>query len=326
MSEDRSLGAFTVRVAIAAAALAAVGLLWVLRHPIALIFLAVVIAVALDGLSRPFRKVGLSRGWSVSVALVLIVALLVTGGWLAMPTLREQASDLMEMLPMSLDTLARRMDDRLASALGQVAEMAGRLLSWSMTLFGGLTTALLVTMTGAFLAISPGRYRDGLVRLFPTDAQPRLRDTFDAIGRRLGLWLRAKLMTMAIVGVGTGLGVWWIGLPAPLILGTIAALFEFVPVIGPIAAALPALVMALSQGTGPFLWTLALYVGVQQVESNMILPALEGRVAEIPPALLIVAFALTGSVLGLVGVVITAPLTIALMTMVQRLWLHEDAG
>lgn len=129
---------------------------------------------------------------------------------------------------------------------------------------------------------------------------------------------------MAIIGTGVGLGTWWLGLPAPFMLGAIAGLLAFVPIVGPILAALPGIVLALSMGTTTALWTVLLYVGIEQLESNLILPMVEGKAAGLPPALLIIAFAAMGTLFGVLGAIIAAPLAVALYSLVKLLYLGED--
>src|SRR4051812_13372701 len=81
---------------------------------------------------------------------------------------------------------------------------------------------------------------------------------------------------------------------APLALGLFAGVTEFIPVIGPILGAVPAILLALTQGGWTALWTLLLFVVVQQIESNLIMPLVQRRLIEIPPALLLFALLAIG--------------------------------
>ncbi len=99
-----------------------------------------------------------------------------------------------------------------------------------------------------------------------------LNSTIDDAGQALRLWLRAQLMAMILVGTATGVGMWAIGVPSPLALGLIAGLTEFVPIIGPIVGAAPALLLASTQSYDLVLWALGIAIVVQQLENNVIMP------------------------------------------------------
>lgn len=98
------------------------------------------------------------------------------------------------------------------------------------------------------------------------------------------------------------------------------------PTIGSIAGAVPALLLALTQGTEGFLWTLALVVAVQQLESNVIAPVVQRRMVQIPPALLLFSVVAFGMVFGTLGVVLAAPLTVVAYVAVKKLYVRETLG
>ncbi|MGG5823842.1 AI-2E family transporter [Falsiroseomonas sp. HW251] len=189
-----------------------------------------------------------------------------------------------------------------------------------------LTSLVLPVVVGAFLAADPGLYRRGLVKLFPKAQHDRIDDALLASGHALRAWLLATLLAMAIVGTLAGLGSWALGLPAPLAIGLFAGLTEFVPVIGPIAGAVPALLLSLGLGGYAFLWTLLLFVAIQQIESNVIMPVVQKRMVHLPPALTLVSVVAFGSIFGLPGAVLSAPLTVVAFVLVKKLYVRETLG
>ena len=92
---------------------------------------------------------------------------------------------------------------------------------------------------------------------------------------------------MLIVGVLTGVGLWLAGVPSPLALGLLAGLADIVPYAGPVAAAVPGLLLALLQGPETAFWALVVYIIVQQIEGNLILPVVQRHMVTLPPALTI---------------------------------------
>jgi predicted PurR-regulated permease PerM len=192
---------------------------------------------------------------------------------------------------------------------------------------GGLADLLLIVFGGLFLAAQPGLYRQGFLLLLPPGgSRERVAGTLDASGTALRRWLLGQLVAMLLVFVLTGLGLWAIGVPAALALALLAGLAEFVPLIGPIVAAIPALLIALSDGWQTALWTLLLYLAIQQVESNLIMPVVQHRVVSLPPAVTLFAVVAFGLLFGSLGVLFATPLAVVVFVAVKKLWVRETLG
>ena len=322
---------FSARVGIVAAAAALLFLTWQIRTALIVCFAGIVFAVVICSLADPIARRRVPRPIAVLIAVVVIVIAFSVFGWIAMPHAGEQGRSLLSALPTSLGELDRRLggwlpeDVELSGTL--MRNIAARAAAWSGMLLSTLTGFILVVALGTFLAVSPGTYRDGAVRLVPPRRQPALRSALDASGRKLKGWLRAKLATMAIIGTAITFATWLIGLPSPFALGLIAGLLEFIPIIGPIAAAIPALLLALTISPATVVWTALAYFAVQQIESNLVLPLLEGEMVDLPPALLIISFSVVGVLFGIPGIIVTAPLTVALYSLTNDLYVRPlNAG
>jgi predicted PurR-regulated permease PerM len=105
-----------------------------------------------------------------------------------------------------------------------------------------------------------------------------------------------------------------------------AAVLEFVPIIGPIIAAVPALLLASTQSWEMVGWTLGLFVIVQQVESNIIMPLVSGRAVKLPPAVGLFAVVAIGILFGPLGLLLGYPLAIVVDVAVRRLYVREALG
>jgi predicted PurR-regulated permease PerM len=193
--------------------------------------------------------------------------------------------------------------------------------------FAGVVTNLLVVLfAGMFIAIEPARARDGLLMLLPKGPRGPTGEALDASGRALKLWLLGVLADMAAVGVMTGVGAWIVGLPSPLALGVIAAITDFVPFVGPIAGAIPGVLLALPEGPSTVGWTLLMYLVVQQVEGNLLYPFLQRRAVDLPPALSLAAVLAFGVLFGPAGVILATPLLVVVYTMVRMLYVRGALG
>jgi predicted PurR-regulated permease PerM len=99
-----------------------------------------------------------------------------------------------------------------------------------------------------------------------------------------------------------------------------------VPLIGPIVAAVPALLIALSEGAQIALWTLLLYVAIQQVESNLITPLVQRQAVSLPPAVTLFAVVAFGLLFGPLGILFATPLAVVAFVAVKKLWVREALG
>ena len=131
---------------------------------------------------------------------------------------------------------------------------------------------------------------------------------------------------MAVVGLITTIGLWLLGIPLASTLGLITGLFEFAPFIGPILAAVPAVLIAFTQSPMDALYVIILYIAIQQIEGYLITPYVQKRAVDLPPALTIFAQLLMGVLFGLFGLLLATPLVAASMVIVRMAYIEDVLG
>jgi predicted PurR-regulated permease PerM len=198
--------------------------------------------------------------------------------------------------------------------------------AWGATLVGAATGLLLVIVGGVYFALDPARYRTGFIKLVPPRLQPHVAGALDEASEKLGLWLTAQFIAMLLVGVLTGASLYLIGLPSALALALIAGFAEFIPIAGPILAAIPALMIAAAVSWEMVFWVLGVIVVIQQVENNIIMPLLVGRSVDIAPGVALFAIVAIGMVFGPLGLLFGFPLTVVIDALVRRLYVHDALG
>lgn len=329
---------FIERLVIAIAILGLALLLWALRGLLILVFGAVLVAVILSLIAHPLRTRLRFPDWAALLAAVVAVigvfaiAILLFGQQAA-----DQASTLREAIPRAWETLLQRLEPlglaeplRQGTAGMQGGGAGGGILSsvgrFVMSVGGGVADALLVIVGGIYLAAQPRLYRSGLLKLFPRGSRDKMDTALDDSWTALRLWLAGRLVSMFFIGLLTALGLWILGIPGWLALGLVAFIFEFVPFVGPILAAVPAILLAVALDPVKALWVAALYLGIQQLEGNVIEPIVQQRAVDLPPALLLFAIVAGAFVFGPPGVIFAAPLTVVLFVMVKRLYVRDALG
>jgi predicted PurR-regulated permease PerM len=208
---------------------------------------------------------------------------------------------------------------------GQVAQFS-RLTGLLSGLADILVSAVIILTVGIFGAANPALYRDGLLHLVPFMKRERARETADAVAFNLRWWLLGQFFLMVVIGATTTLGLWLIGVPLAITLGLIAGMLEIVPYIGPWLSGVPAVLIALPLGPWPILLTVGLYLALHILEGYILLPLVQQKAVHLPPVLTLVMQALMGTLMGLMGLFVAAPLTVAAVVLVKMLYVKDTLG
>lgn len=301
-----------------------------------LIFGAVIIAVILRGISEPLiRYLKCNEILAVVLALVGVLALVVVTIYLFGVEIVIQVEVLTKALPEAWAAFQARLHamplgDEIQAQLNTLAQQAGGFASKIPVIAGNILSSLanilVATIAGVMLAMRPGKYRDGLISLFPKSQRPALLESMNTSGEALRKWFIAQFISMVLVGVLVGAGLAIIGVPSALALGLMAGLAQFVPVVGPVISAGPGLLLAGVDGMQSFLWTLALYVGVSQLESNLLTPMVQRQISEVPMVLTLFAIVGFAGLLGPMGVLYAMPITVILYSLIKRYLDLREAG
>lgn len=145
----------------------------------------------------------------------------------------------------------------------------------------------------------------------------------DATGHALRLWLVGRGLSMLVVGILTAIGLWIVDVPLVLALAVIAALFSFVPFLGPIASAVPAVLVGLVQSPAQALNVALVYGVVQLLESNIITPLVQVRAVSLLPAIMLSGQVIMGVLFGLIGLLLATPLLVTLIVPIQMLYVQD---
>jgi predicted PurR-regulated permease PerM len=309
-------------------------LLWQVPDTLLLLFAGVLLGVFLRGGGDIlFRRFGLSGTVRVLLFALLLVLLGAGFALLAAPQLAEQANQLWQQLPRAVEQLTQRLSQYswgqqlLEKAKPENLQLpsggGGSAFAALGTTFSALGNFVLLVFLGLYFAVDPGLYRRGVEAFFPPSLRPKAHATCQEVGETLRGWLAAQLVSMTVVGVLTTLGLWALGVPLAPLLGLLAALLTFIPNIGPVTAAVPAVLLGLESGPTGALSVVGLYLAVQTVESYLITPYVQKRSVDLPPALTIVAQVAMGTLFGIMGLALATPLAAMAMTLVNRLYVDD---
>lgn len=304
-----------------------------LSNVLLLVFAALLIACMLHGAAVALhRRIGLGRGWCL---LALVITLLLVTGiavWWRGPEIAREAVQVVDQLTSGAQQLwqtlegsdwGSRIADRLrGSRWSMVGNVAGYMPQVASSVLGLGGTVVILIATGLFFAVSPSLYRDGLLRLLPVPWRSRGRVVMDEVGNTLWLWSLGQFADMIVVSVLIGVGLFILAVPLAPTLALIAGLLNFVPYVGAIAGALPAVLVALAQSPGQAAWVALLFVVVQTLEGNVIAPLIQKRTIALPPALTILSQTVFGTLFGALGLILATPFAAAAMVAVRMVYVE----
>lgn len=211
----------------------------------------------------------------------------------------------------------------LADQLGGVGRFAFGFFSSTMAALAGF---ILILFVAIFVAVDASTYHKGLMHLFPHRARRRAGEVLSSTATMLRRWLLTQFVAMIAVGALTGTVLLLLDVKAALGLGIIAGILEFIPIAGPIIAAVPGIAMSFLDGPEKAVYVTLAYIAIQQVEANLITPLLMKRGLELPPVLTITAQGVLSLVFGFIGLLVAVPMLAATIVPIKMLYVRDVVG
>lgn len=322
-------------------------LLWQLRGLILVLMTAVVLAASIVPVVNWTERFRVPRWLSVVVVYLILLAGLTGVAVLIGPAVIDQIELLVSQLPvyagnfralyetwinhltLTRPELVRELfhPEALTTwAIRSSQQLILRSYSATAGLLGGILSLILAIFISAYMVVDSKNLIRGLVRLFPQPWETQLATQVAPISQRMGSYIRGRILVSLALSVVVAVGLSLLGLSEfSLGLGAIAGLTNLVPFIGPILGAIPALIVALSQGGWLLLWVLVLFAVVQSLETYILDPFLVGSSVGLHPLYQLLAVLGGTQVLGLVGALIIPPWIAGAAVLIENLYLKSKS-
>lgn len=333
--------------------------LWKLRSLFVLLMVAIVLAATVSPIVAAAERLRLPRWIAVLLIYVGVIAGLVGITLLVGPTVISQIEQLARQVPIAIETIviwlretaitlsysrpelfanlfnigegnqseaiAKFLD--LRSIVDWVVKPSQQLLVSSISItrniVGGLLSVILALFISGYMVSDSETLIERFTRLFPQPWDQRLAAQVPPISRRMGTYIRGRFVVSLILALATTIGLSFLGLSQfALGLGTIAGLTNLIPFIGPVLGAIPALIVAVTQGGWTVLWVLAFYVVLQNIETYVLDPLLVGSVVGIHPLYQLLSVLAGVQIFGILGALITPPWFAGIAVVVDNLYLQ----
>ena len=300
------------------------------------LFLAIIISSGVEGIVDALERRGLPR--SIGVILIFVAAVLgvIAIAYTLIPFAIVELNTVFTTIGKSspsgsLGFLLSLQTAHSASAI--INKLSSALFSGSNTpldfltgTLGNVGLAVSVVASSFYLSLT----QDGVERFIrivvPPEYEADVLRVYGRTRRKIGAWLRAQLILSVIMGAIVWGGLTVLGVNYAFLIALLAALFELIPFIGPIASGAVAVISALGTSSTLAVYTLIFFIIAQQFESNILVPIVSRRAVDLHPVIVIVAILIGAEVGGFLGVVISVPAAAVFQEVIQEWSSKKRAG
>jgi len=304
--------------------------LYILRDTIAVILASVVIASAVEPAASWFENRRVPRVFGV--LFVYLISSLIIGGIFVfiIPPVFSDLSGFTETIPSYLNrpfesatfsSFITSIPESLSVAISDFTKVieasSGKITSGffqaAASIFGGALSFILIVVISFYLSVQKGGLENFLRVITPDSEEQYVIQLWRRTEKKIGLWLQGQILLGVLVGILVYLGLTILGVKYALVFAMIAAIFELIPIFGPIMASIPAIGVAFLQSPTLGIMVIGLYLIIQQFENHLIYPLVVKKIIGIPPILVILSLVIGGELAGFFGVLLAIPVATVLM-------------
>ncbi len=286
-------------------------LTFLIRDLLVILFVALIFMSALSPLVNFFVKLKIHRALSIALTYIIILAS-ITGLILTIfQPMVEESNRMITTFPSTANKLFDILNIDKSVIQTEVSALSRNLFSFTLTVFDNLLTIIFLLVITFYLLLEKNDLESRIALLF-VKREEKMRELIVQIEDRLGSWLRGQLFLSFIIGLLSYIGLLILNVPYALPLSLLAAVFEVVPVIGPIISAIPAILIALTISPVLGMGVGAMYFIIQQLENHLIVPQVMKRAVGLNPLVVILAIAIGSRILGFAGALLAVPLVVVL--------------
>lgn len=306
-------------------------LFYLLLDLVLIILTSVVIASAIEPATRWFAKYKVPRILSVLLVYICAFVAIFSFLYVFIPPLFVDVTELSLSIPKDTSTLpildkfgpisditsgffpGLSLENMFNDLRNVLAEFSTGTFTTASTVFGGAFSSILILVLSFYLAASEKGIENFLRIIVPLQYESYVVGLWNRSQYKIGQWMKGQLLLGLIVGVLVYLGLTILGVKYALVLAILAALFELIPIFGPVLSAIPAVMLAFTVSPTVGVMTIGLYVIIQQFENHLIYPLVVKKIIGVPAIIVIIALIIGGQLAGFLGLILAVPLATVLM-------------
>jgi predicted PurR-regulated permease PerM len=340
--DRRRLIVFGVTVLIAGVLLT--WLLFTVRSTLITAYISALFAMGISPLVKAIerQRVGrigqrLPRWLAILVIYAALVGAVIGIAMAVIPPLIDQAEQLWRNLPkwfeQAQDFLIRNgiLRERLTlseavqqAPTQEAGSVAGVVFGYVRNVVGGLFGFVTILLLTFYMLVESRELFSFFVRLFALRHRPRVAQISETVTQRVSAWLGGQLLLSLIIGVTSALALWAMGVPYFYVLALISAVGEMIPMVGPILAAIPAILVAATVSPGLAIGVAVFFIIQQQVENSILVPKIMGRQVGLNAVTVILALGIGGQLLGVIGAILSVPTAAIIQVLFNELVARDE--
>lgn len=300
--------------------------LYTIRDVIVIFIFALIIASAMTPIVNTLERVKIPRVIGTLFVFIFFLGIIAFLMYLVVPPIAKDFESLSSHFPDYVEKITEKLHgftdplsryqkvvDQLTSLLNNAKELLSKstssLFSTAVNIFGGIFSFILILVVSFYISVQKKGIQRVMTSIVPLKYRDYLLDLWERAQKKLGRWLQGQLFLGLVVGSMVYVGLYFLDVKYALILAILAGIFEIFPYIGPVLAAIPAIIVGFLQAPVIGLWVMILYVAIQQIENYLIVPLVIGKVVGLNPIVVILALLIGGKLGGLLGMLLSVPLT-----------------
>ncbi|MFA6423612.1 MAG: AI-2E family transporter [Patescibacteria group bacterium] len=310
------------------AVLAGIALLYVIRDVLVLFFIVLVLVTALSPIVDRWSK-KMPRQLAVSIIYVIFLTL-VAGAVvligkpliLQLQLLTQNIPELIAKVAPALKTykdIGQLSQEGLSSLTSNITNFGSSIVSTTFSFLGGLVAIFTLMVLSFYLLLEEEGAKTFFKSIIPPGKKESVIEAINKISIKMGSWLRGQLTLIVLIGLLDLVGLLILGVPYALTLAVWAALTESIAYVGPILGAIPAIIIAYTVNPLLGILVIALFVLVQQIEAQFLVPKIMGKAVGLSPVIIILAILIGAKLFGVLGVVLAVPVA-AIISVIYEEW------
>lgn len=315
---------------------------YLIKDIILLLFVSLILASAVDPLVDKLQSKKIPRGISVMFIYLILFSLLAFILITIVPPISQEIGDLAKNFPGYLERVSNSFtslnDFSSKYGIGQnigsgldfinsnLQSATGGVLSTVSGFFGGVVSFFLVLVLTFYMVVEENAIKKLVWSIAPIEHQPYIMQLINRMQQKIGLWLRGQLILSLFIFLLVYVGLLILGVKYALVLALIAGLTEFVPYLGPMLGAIPAVFLALTQSPLLALFVAILYYVIQLTENNILVPKVMQKTVGLNPIISITVLLVGYQIAGIAGAILSIPVATAVSILLGDLFAHKQAG
>jgi len=300
-----------------------VALLYFIRDLVVILLAALILAAVINPLADWFQKRRVHRGVAVLITYILILALLTLIVMLIFPPIRAEISDFSSNFGSYLNKIKTSyahllvtteqlgFADNLISQAGDFGSGIGKAATGVYAtvagVLGGLVSVILIFVFAFYLVVEKGNLKNLLSFALPQKYHSHLENYFDQISGKISSWIRGQIILGIIIGFCIWSALSLLGIKYALVLALFAALLEFIPFVGPIITAIPAVILALAYSPLKAVIVVVIFWAINRLENDVLVPKIMQRATGLNPVITLLAVAVGFKLGGVLGIILAVP-------------------